>query len=50
MAEMARHIKEKDMTMVEEEKLRHYSTKQQVLIQELRRKLAAKTDLQGFFY
>lgn len=46
MAEMARHIKEKDMTMVEEEKLRHYSTKQQVLIQELRRKLAAKTDLQ----
>ena len=49
MAEMARHIKEKELAMVEEEKLRNYSIKQQTLIQELRRKLAAKSKLQGFF-
>lgn len=47
MGEMARHIKEKEMAMMEEEKLRGYSLKQQTLVQELRRKLAAKTKLQG---
>merc|ERR1712176_1481361 len=39
MSEMARHIKEKEMAMMEEEKIRQYSLKQQTIIQELRRKL-----------
>ena len=46
-AEMARHIKEKELALMEEEKIRHYSLKQQTLIQELRRKMGAKSALQG---
>jgi len=45
-AEMARHIKEKELALMEEEKIRHYSLKQQTLIQELRRKIGAKSALQ----
>ena len=44
---MARHIKEKELALMEEEKIRHYSLKQQTLIQELRRKIGAKSALQG---
>ena len=47
MGEMARHIKEKEMAVAEEDRLRKHSLKQQAMLQEMRRKLASKAHYQG---
>lgn len=47
MGEMARHIKEKEMAVSEEDRLRKHSLKQQAMLQEMRRKLASKAHYQG---
>lgn len=47
MGEMARHIKEKEMAVAEEDRLRKHSVKQQAMLQEMRRKLASKAHYQG---
>ncbi|CBY38208.1 unnamed protein product, partial [Oikopleura dioica] len=46
MGEMARHIKEKEMAVSEEDRLRKHSLKQQAMLQEMRRKLASKAHYQ----